>query len=171
MSDRWERLRRKDRASPETAPGSKPADAESEQWWDVTTPKDEPTPAGSPDAARPHAPRTPEEIREAFRKKRRSEPTQEPQSAAFEDYYSTESLFEGDGPGAPGLFDPDDPYAVLGVAPTATWEQIMAAHRRLAKLHHPDRLLNATPEDRQRSEDRMRDINIAYAELKRRRNK
>ena len=47
----------------------------------------------------------------------------------------------------------------------------MAAHRRLAKPHHPDRLLNATPEDRQRSEDRMRDINIAYAELKRRRNK
>lgn len=70
---------------------------------------------------------------------------------------------------ARGLFRADDPYAVLGVPSSATWEEITEAHRRLARLHHPDRLANATEEARQRSEDRMRDVNIAYSELRRRR--
>jgi len=31
-----------------------------------------------------------------------------------------------------------DPYAVLGVAPTATAQQINRAYRRLLRRHHPD---------------------------------
>ena len=31
-----------------------------------------------------------------------------------------------------------DPYAVLGVAPTATTQQINRAYRRLLRRHHPD---------------------------------
>src|SRR4051812_38164007 len=33
---------------------------------------------------------------------------------------------------------PSDPYRELGLARAATEEQIKAAHRRLAKRHHPD---------------------------------
>ncbi|HLI60074.1 MAG TPA: J domain-containing protein [Solirubrobacteraceae bacterium] len=31
-----------------------------------------------------------------------------------------------------------DPYLILGVTPTATDEELRAAYRRLAQLHHPD---------------------------------
>jgi hypothetical protein len=102
----------------------------------------------------------------------------------FSEYFSTESLFDHRKPRSsaedgssteadfdPGPFHADDPYVVLGVPSTASWEEIMSAHRRLAKLHHPDRLLHANEADRQRSESRMRDINIAYSELRRRRGK
>ena len=33
----------------------------------------------------------------------------------------------------------DDPRAVLGVGPGATWAEIKSAYRRLALQHHPDR--------------------------------
>jgi DnaJ-class molecular chaperone len=39
---------------------------------------------------------------------------------------------------------PRDPYEVLGVARSATAEQLREAHRKLAKKYHPD--LNKTPE-------------------------
>ena len=39
---------------------------------------------------------------------------------------------------------PRDPYEVLGVARSATAEQIREAHRKLAKKYHPD--LNKTAE-------------------------
>lgn len=32
----------------------------------------------------------------------------------------------------------EDPYAVLGVHPEATWGEVQEAYRRLAKQHHPD---------------------------------
>ena len=36
--------------------------------------------------------------------------------------------------------DEPDPYEVLEVEPTATWDEIVAAHRHQARVHHPDRL-------------------------------
>jgi DnaJ-domain-containing protein 1 len=94
---------------------------------------------------------------------------EEPKRNTFEDYFSTESLFDWTGADeTKGLFDETDPYVVLGLPPTATWEEISAAHRRLAKLHHPDRLMNATEEERENSNRRIRDLNIAYMELRRR---
>jgi hypothetical protein len=105
----------------------------------------------------------------------------EPKRDTFSEYFSTESLFTHNQPNDPaphstpdddlGPFSADDPYVVLGIPASASWEDITVAHRRLAKLHHPDRLLNATEDDRRRSEQRMRDINIAYSELRRRRGK
>ena len=85
----------------------------------------------------------------------------------FEEYFSTESLF--DWTGAQGeVFDETDPYVVLGLPASASWDEISAAHRRLAKLHHPDRLVNPTDEERDTSDRRIRELNIAYMELRRR---
>lgn len=51
-------------------------------------------------------------------------------------------------------------YKVLGVSPTATWEEIEKAYRAKAKVHHPDR---------GGDEDAMRALNDVYALLKKRR--
>jgi hypothetical protein len=50
-----------------------------------------------------------------------------------------------------------DPHAVLGVAPTATPEEIAATYRRLAKEWHPDRGPRGAA-----AESRMAEINAAY---------
>lgn len=175
---RWSRLLGRDAPDDDT---ESPEPSEPDALWWVPEGDDHAPPAGEHDdrasasdggEGSRAAPRTPEEIREAFRKKRRQPqgPTTEKKSS-FNDYYSTDSLFASVGDEAVdlGVLDPTDPYVVLGVPTSATWEQITSAHRRLAKLHHPDRLLNADPEDRARSEQRMAEINIAYGELRKRR--
>lgn len=48
---------------------------------------------------------------------------------------------------------------LLGVSPTAPWEEVKRAYRRKAKVHHPDR---------GGDEDAMRALNEAYALMKRR---
>lgn len=53
-----------------------------------------------------------------------------------------------------------DPYAVLGVPRSATTRQVAAAHRRLAKSHHPD-LHDGGPE----AAALMREINEAWEVL------
>jgi DnaJ domain len=54
-----------------------------------------------------------------------------------------------------------DLYAVLGVPPDATPEQIRRRYRRLASISHPD--LN--PSDMRRAERRMAQINVAAGVL------
>ena len=49
-----------------------------------------------------------------------------------------------------------DPFAVLGVPPSASAEEVAAAYRRLAKRWHPDR----SPD--RAAEGRMAEINAAY---------
>jgi DnaJ like chaperone protein len=46
-------------------------------------------------------------------------------------------------------------------------EEISAAYRKLARNHHPDKVANLEPEVREYSEQRMKEINAAYAEFKR----
>ena len=55
----------------------------------------------------------------------------------------------------------------LGVAKGASAEQIGAAYRELARTHHPDKVAGLDLEVREYSEQRMKEINVAYAELKR----
>jgi hypothetical protein len=101
-------------------------------------------------------------------KGRRDDEPDDATHSAFEDYFSSESLFRGPKPDdkrSPS----DDPYGALGLKETATWAEITAAHRRLAKQHHPDTLTDAQPDQRARSEAFIRDLNIAYMELRRRR--
>jgi hypothetical protein len=54
----------------------------------------------------------------------------------------------------------------LGVGKGASVEQIGAAYRELARTHHPDKVASLEPEVREYSERRMKEINVAYAELK-----
>ena len=53
----------------------------------------------------------------------------------------------------------EDPYAVLGLKPTATLDDVEDAYRRLAKLNHPDKATG--------SQTQMQRINAAHDELKR----
>jgi len=57
-----------------------------------------------------------------------------------------------------------DPYAVLGVPPNATTEEVRAAWRSLVRDNHPDALIaRGVPEEaRMMAEKRMKDINRAW---------
>ncbi len=55
----------------------------------------------------------------------------------------------------------NDPYKVLGVAPTASDEEITKAYRKLAKKYHPD--LNQGDKE---AAKKMSEINAAYEQIK-----
>lgn len=94
----------------------------------------------------------------------------------FFDEWSAESLYRAevtpddvDAPDddSPPLFAVDEAYLILGVTEDATWDDVVVAHRRLAKRYHPDRLIDASPEAQERGEARMRELNVAYESLRR----
>jgi curved DNA-binding protein CbpA len=58
---------------------------------------------------------------------------------------------------------------VLRLPPTATWEEIVANYRRLARWWHPDGLGAAAEWGRAACEDKIRQLNAAYSELRIRR--
>ena len=58
---------------------------------------------------------------------------------------------------------------MLEVAPSATWEEIVAAHRHQARAHHPDRLVGQSEEEKAEGDERIRVVNAAYQELRVRR--
>lgn len=53
-----------------------------------------------------------------------------------------------------------NPYEVLGIAPTATDDEVKAAYRELAKKYHPDSYENNPLADL--AEEKMQEINEAY---------
>lgn len=55
----------------------------------------------------------------------------------------------------------DNPYAVLGLSPNATDEEVKQAYRQLAKKYHPDR----NPGD-QEAARKMQEVNEAYDQIK-----
>lgn len=55
-----------------------------------------------------------------------------------------------------------DYYSLLGVPRDASEKQIKLAYRRLAQKFHPDKLKNATPEERRAAELKMGQINRAH---------
>ena len=62
----------------------------------------------------------------------------------------------------------ESPYEVLQVRPGASQKEISAAYRRLAQLHHPDKVATLTPEVGKLADRRMKEINAARDQLKRR---
>lgn len=54
-----------------------------------------------------------------------------------------------------------DPYVVLGVARTASDDEVKTAYRNLAKKYHPDNYAN-TPDIADVAADKMREVNEAY---------
>jgi DnaJ-domain-containing protein 1 len=57
----------------------------------------------------------------------------------------------------PQANDLDLCYKMLGVSPSARWEDVERAYRQKAKIHHPDR---------GGDDDTMRALNEAYAHIK-----
>jgi hypothetical protein len=56
---------------------------------------------------------------------------------------------------------------VLGVAEDASMGEITTAYRKLALIYHPDRVENLPSGVRELADQKMKEINAAYAELKR----
>lgn len=58
------------------------------------------------------------------------------------------------------------PYAVLGIAVSASTEEIKIAYRKMASLYHPDKVAHLAPEFREMADNKMKEINTAYGTLK-----
>jgi DnaJ-domain-containing protein 1 len=72
-----------------------------------------------------------------------------------------------DTPAAPPAPPASDPYAVLGIAATASDDEVEQAWRRRMSEYHPDRVANAASEIRDLAGQRARELNGAYEEIKR----
>jgi len=57
------------------------------------------------------------------------------------------------------------PWDVLGLTSNATWTEVVARHRELAKSHHPDRHSDGDEQDRRAAESTMAAINAAFQDL------
>ncbi len=56
---------------------------------------------------------------------------------------------------------------MLGLGSGASKGEINAAYREMARMYHPDKVANQSPKVREYAEQRMKEINAAYALLKR----
>lgn len=59
-----------------------------------------------------------------------------------------------------------DPYQVLGVQPGASQADIRSAYLRMAKEFHPDRVAGQGETAVKQAEEKMKDINEAYSQLR-----
>jgi DnaJ-domain-containing protein 1 len=59
-------------------------------------------------------------------------------------------------------------HQLLGVPLGASRQEVSLAYKKLAFIHHPDRVAGMGPEAREYSEERMKELNAAYSELRRR---
>jgi DnaJ-domain-containing protein 1 len=114
-----------------------------------------------------------EEVRHAWRPPpRRAEP--EPPRDILAEHFGPDwrtNFFTPTPDPGPAIDEPvdRDPYEVLEIEPTASWDEIIAAHRHQARVHHPDLLFGQSEEEKAESEERLRVINAAYRELRIRR--
>ena len=62
-----------------------------------------------------------------------------------------------------------DPYGVLGIARTASDEEVKKAYRRMAMRYHPDKVENMGEEMKKNATEQFRTINEAYETIKKER--
>ena len=60
-------------------------------------------------------------------------------------------------------------YAVLGISPNATDDEVKSAYRRMAMKNHPDKVATLGPEVQKAAEEKFRQIQDAYEIIKRQR--
>ena len=58
-----------------------------------------------------------------------------------------------------------DPYRVLGVAPTASEEEIKKAYRKLSRLYHPDSNMNKSEPEKKAAEEKFKAVQAAYEDI------
>ena len=61
----------------------------------------------------------------------------------------------------------DNPYRELGLRADATNAEIELTYRRLMSRYHPDKVINASPEQRRKAERKASQINAAYDRIQR----
>ena len=66
-------------------------------------------------------------------------------------------------------FTKEDPYKVLNVSPFSNDSEIESAYKKLVVQFHPDKTLNMGPDLRKLSENKMKEINAAYDDIKKQR--
>jgi DnaJ-domain-containing protein 1 len=59
-------------------------------------------------------------------------------------------------------------FKILDVEPSASRAEVSAAYKQKARMYQPDRVAPLAPEVREAAEIRIKEINAAYGELKRR---
>lgn len=64
------------------------------------------------------------------------------------------------------VFLEESSYRALGLPPGASWDEVVQAHRAVAKRFHPDRLIHADEATREQGEEQMRAANAAYEHLR-----
>ena len=89
-----------------------------------------------------------------------------PTTGGFSGYFTYESLFEEAEPTPTDAVRGEDPYRVLRLRADCSWDDVVSAHRHLAKEFHPDRFVGQEAEIVEQAEDEIRRINLAFDELK-----
>ncbi|MBP5555769.1 MAG: DnaJ domain-containing protein [Lachnospiraceae bacterium] len=58
-----------------------------------------------------------------------------------------------------------DPYRVLGVAPTASEDEIKKAYRKLSRMYHPDSNMNKSEAEKKKAEEKFKEVQTAYEDI------
>lgn len=70
-------------------------------------------------------------------------------------------------PRNPKHTDGSPAHQILGLRANASQDEIATAYRKMARMYHPDKVSHLAPEFQVLAERRMKEINAAYAELRR----
>jgi hypothetical protein len=77
-------------------------------------------------------------------------------------YQNSQSQPQSDG----NATRPKTPHEILGVPPTASQEEIRSAYRKLVNQYHPDKVTHLGQEFQDLAEQRFKEIQAAYQQLK-----